>query len=68
MAYTRLQGYDGPVQLTGNSPELDEFAIRIVDGQLMHSIGLPALRPACVQDLTTSMSRADRTLTIIPTA
>ncbi|EPT05863.1 hypothetical protein FOMPIDRAFT_148297 [Fomitopsis schrenkii] len=25
-------GYDGPVQLTGNSPELDEFAIRIVDG------------------------------------
>ena len=33
MAYTCSKGFDGPVKLTGNSPELDEFAIRIVDGQ-----------------------------------
>lgn len=29
-----LQGIDGPIVLTGFTPDLDDFTIRVVDGRL----------------------------------
>jgi hypothetical protein len=30
----KRQGIDGPIVLTGFTPELDDFTIRVVDGRL----------------------------------
>lgn len=29
------QGIDGPVEFSGNTPDLDDFSIRIVDGMYL---------------------------------
>ena len=39
------QGIDGPIVLTGFTPELDDFTIRVVDGRLSPSA--PAVSEQC---------------------
>ena len=33
MAYPAYQGLDGPVVFSGSTPELDDFIIRVVEGE-----------------------------------
>jgi hypothetical protein len=63
------QGIEGPVVLTGSTPELDEFTIRIVDGAfLLFTTTGCAFRNECLQVRTTKRFLVVRSQMFSPTA